>query len=74
VVIVATYFANQQRWLASTDWRYPLFNLVGALLILASLTRTWNLPSALMESFWVLISVWGLFKCWRAGAGRAARG
>jgi hypothetical protein len=60
VVIVLAYFANQRRWLASTDWRFPFANLVGAALILASLARTWNLPSAVMESFWVLISLYGI--------------
>ena len=36
-VLIGAYFANQQRWLASDDWRYPAANLVGALLILISL-------------------------------------
>ena len=60
--IVAAYFANQQRWLASDDWRFPFLNLVGALLILVSLYFEWNLPSVVIELFWVAISTWGLFK------------
>ena len=35
--IVAAYFANQQAWLGSDDWRFPTTNLVGSLLILVSL-------------------------------------
>jgi hypothetical protein len=35
--IVFAYFANQQGWLNSDDWRFPTANLVGALLILSSL-------------------------------------
>jgi hypothetical protein len=30
--IVFAYFANQQGWLNSDDWRFPTANLVGALL------------------------------------------
>jgi hypothetical protein len=61
-VMVAAYFANQQRWLSSEDWRYPAANLVGAMLILVSLLFTWNFPSVVIEVFWALISVWGLLK------------
>jgi hypothetical protein len=70
-IIVLVYFANQRRWLASTDWRFPLANLVGASLILASLARTWNLPSAVMESFWVLISLYGIVQNLRTRGPRA---
>ena len=45
-LIVAAYFANQQGWLGSDDWRFPLANLVGSLLILVSLYTAWNFPSA----------------------------
>lgn len=61
-VLVAAYFANQQRWLPSEDWRYPAANLAGAVLILFSLLFTWNFPSVVIEVFWALISVWGLIK------------
>jgi hypothetical protein len=59
-VMVAAYFANQQRWLASEDWRYPAANLVGAVLILTSLLFAWNFPSVVIALFWAVISVWGL--------------
>jgi hypothetical protein len=60
--IVAAYFANQQRWLRSEDWRYPFANLVGAALILVSLFFEWNFPSVVIEIFWVAISLYGLAK------------
>jgi hypothetical protein len=59
-VIVAAYFANQQRWLSSEDWRYPAANLGGSLLILASLFAEWNTPSVVIELFWIAISLYGL--------------
>jgi hypothetical protein len=61
-VMIAAYFANQQRWLSSEDWRYPTANLIGAVLILVSLLFTWNFPSVVIEVFWALISLWGLMK------------
>ena len=69
-VMVVAYFANQQRWLSSEDWRYPAANLAGAVLILISLLFAWNFPSVVIEVFWALISLWGLV---RAIADRRAR-
>ena len=66
--VIAAYFSNQQGWLASDDWRFPALNLAGAALILLSLYEAWNLPSAVMEGFWVLISVYGLLRARRPGA------
>jgi hypothetical protein len=60
--IVAAYFANQQRWLRSEDWRYPFANLVGAALILVSLFFEWNFPSVVIEIFWIAISLYGIAK------------
>jgi hypothetical protein len=61
-LMIGAYFANQQRWLASDDWRYPAANLIGAVLILVSLQFSWNFPSVVIEVFWALISVWGLVR------------
>lgn len=65
-VIIAAYFANQQRWLRSEDWRYPLANLVGSVLILVSLYFEWNFPSVVIELFWIAISLYGLVKSARS--------
>lgn len=62
LIVVAAYFASQQEWLSSSDWRFPVSNLVGAGLILLSLTTAWNLPSAVIEGFWAAISVYGLVR------------
>ena len=61
-LIIFAYFANQQGWLHAENWRYSLANLLGAVLILFSLITAWNLPAAIMEGFWALISVYGLLK------------
>jgi hypothetical protein len=61
-LIVAAYFANQQRWLRSDDWRFPGLNCAGSALILISLYFEWNFPSVVIELFWIAISLWGLIK------------
>jgi hypothetical protein len=66
-IIVVAYFANQQRWLSSEDWRYPVANLAGSLLILVSLFVEWNTPSVVIEFFWIAISLYRLVNRPRPG-------
>ncbi|MGQ0741275.1 MAG: CBU_0592 family membrane protein [Alphaproteobacteria bacterium] len=60
ILVVFAYFANQNKWLASDDWRFPVANLAGAALILVSLYDAWNLAAVLIEVFWAGISIYGL--------------
>lgn len=62
-VIALTYFANQRGQLASDDWRFPALNLAGSIGVLVSLVAEPNLPSVVIELFWMGISLYGL---WRA--------
>jgi hypothetical protein len=59
---VAAYFANIRGWLVSTGRAFPAANLLGALLILISLFDAWNLPSVVVETFWAMISIYGLIR------------
>lgn len=68
-VVIIAYFANQQGWLRSEDWRFPSANLVGSCLILVSLRSGWNLPTAVIEGFWAAISLYGLARGWRRRPG-----
>jgi Na+-translocating ferredoxin:NAD+ oxidoreductase RnfD subunit len=61
-VVVTAYFATQQRWIAAEDWQFPLANLIGSIMMLISLITAWNLPAALIEVFWIAISVYGLVR------------
>ena len=61
-LIIVAYFGNQQGWLKSDDWPFPLANLIGSLMIMLSLVTAWNLSLAVVESFWAAISVYGLIK------------
>ena len=64
-IVVTAYLLNQTGRLASSDWRFPAANLVGAAAILLSLTDAWNLPAAVIEFFWAAISLYGLVRAWR---------
>jgi hypothetical protein len=68
-LIILAYFLNQVGRLTVSDVRYPVVNLAGAVLILLSLIAEWNLPTLVIESFWVVISLYGL---WSYARRRAA--
>jgi hypothetical protein len=60
--IALTYFANLQGVVKTERWPYSFLNFAGAALILVSLYRAWNLPAAVMEGFWALISAYALIR------------
>jgi hypothetical protein len=66
-VVVTAYFATQQRWIAAEDWQFPLANLIGSIMMLISLITAWNLPAALIDCFWIAISLYGLVRNANAG-------
>ena len=59
-ILIVAYFTNQIGRLPSDDWRFPFANLVGSSLIMASLLVQWNLPSVVIEAFWIAISLYGV--------------
>jgi hypothetical protein len=60
VIVIVAYFATQAGWVGAHDPRFAWANLVGAVLIIFSLTMDWNLAAFIVEIFWFLISVFGL--------------
>ena len=60
LIVVAAYFATQMRYLNSDELLFPIANLGGSLLISFSLIFNFNLASALMEVFWIVISLIGI--------------
>jgi len=44
---------------------YSMVNLIGSLCILFSLFFAWNLPAALMEISWGVVSLYGLVKAYQ---------
>ena len=61
-LIIITYFLLQAGKMKGDDLLYPLINLVGAIMVLISLYRFYNLASVIIEVFWIIISIYGIFK------------
>ena len=64
-IIVVTYLFLQLGKLKSEALAYSLMNAIGASLIVASLLVNFNLSALLMEVFWVLISLLGVYRYFR---------
>ncbi|QUD86816.1 CBU_0592 family membrane protein [Phenylobacterium montanum] len=61
-LILAAYVGTQFRGLDPTRAPSLVMNLMGALLILGSLAKAFNLSAALMEGAWALVAAFGLVK------------
>jgi len=59
---LVAYFLLQKGRLAHDSMPYLLMNLVGALLVIASLLVSWNLPSFMLEAAWAMISIYGIYR------------
>ena len=66
LLILAAYLGLQLEKLDSKSALYSALNAIGAALILLSLYFDFNLSAALIESAWLLISIFGLFKAARS--------
>ena len=62
LLIVVAYLLLQLDKLPSSSPRYSLMNAAGALLIIVSLIFAFNLSAFVMEVFWLLISLLGLWR------------
>ena len=61
-IIIITYVLLQIERLRSDQLGYSLLNAIGASLILVSLYFDFNLPSVVVEFFWLVISLFGIGK------------
>ena len=62
-LILGTYVLLQTGRISSKTVAYSALNALGAGLILISLAFDFNLSAALVEAFWLAISIYGI---WRA--------
>lgn len=60
--IILTYVLLQAERLKSESLAYSVLNGLGALLILFSLLYSFNFSAFVVESLWVLISIYGIIK------------
>jgi hypothetical protein len=59
--IIVMYFLLQVGKVSATSLSYSLVNALGALFILYSLSVKFNLWAAIIEIFWLMISVLGIY-------------
>ncbi|MGS4944013.1 cyclic nucleotide-binding domain-containing protein [Meridianimarinicoccus sp. RP-17] len=59
-IYILAYGLLQAGLLRGTGYLYPALNLAAALLLLVSLSQTFNLAAALVQGCWVAISLFGL--------------
>lgn len=60
VVVLLTYLLLQMDRMVATSLTYSISNAIGAVLILISLAQDFNLSAVIIESVWLIISVFGL--------------
>lgn len=69
-LILLAYLLLQLRRIDPQSAAFSGLNAVGAALVLLSLYYDFNLPAAVIEGAWLLISLYGLALAWR-GSPRA---
>jgi hypothetical protein len=69
ILLILAYFLLQAGKLKGDDWVYMIMNLVAAALLLYSLYFNFNLPSFIIELFWVGISGYGIWRKLQAKKG-----
>jgi len=72
-VILFTYLLLQIEKMASTSLSYSLLNILGSALIMVSLSVNWNLASAVIELFWTVISLIGVYKYFKKRKAESGR-
>jgi hypothetical protein len=62
LIIITAYFLLQIGKLYTENILFSILNIIGSTLILYSLYFNWNLASVVIECFWILISLIGVYK------------
>ena len=65
LIILVTYLLLQMERIDPKGVGYSIWNGLGSTLVLVSLSFKFNLSSFIIEFFWLLISIFGLYQCWR---------
>lgn len=60
--IIWAYFLLQIEKYTITSFSYQILNLIGAILLLISLFVHFNLGSFIIEVFWIMITLYGIYK------------
>jgi len=68
VIMIVAYLLLQLNRLDSNSLAYSLLNAFGAGLVILSLSVNFNLSAFIMEAFWILISLIGIYQYLRTRA------
>lgn len=66
LLIIVSYFLLQMGRLSSQHLAYSLANALGSVFIMISLSHQFNFSAFLIELFWLLISLFGIYKSLKA--------
>ncbi len=61
-IIISVYFLLQLDRIDHKGFWYSFLNAFGSLMIIYSVFYNWNLASFIIEFFWIVISLYGLWK------------
>jgi hypothetical protein len=70
LLMVIAYLLLQLEKVAGSAVSYLLLNALGAVLVIISLLFRFNFSAFLMETFWLLISLYGLIRAYVSRPGR----
>lgn len=65
ILILGSYYWLQTGKTTADDLSYSVVNGLGALLILVSLYRDFNLSAVVIEFAWLAISIFGVWRVWQ---------
>ena len=68
IVIIVAYILLQLEKIDARGLLFSLLNTVGAFFIIVSLVYDWNLASFIMESTWMMVSLYGIWKYYKYAA------
>lgn len=65
LITILAYMLLQLEKIEAKDLIFSVLNTLGALLIIVSLLYDWNLASFIMESTWMMLSLYGILKYYK---------
>lgn len=69
MIVVGAYFMLQVEKIDPKGLSFSLLNALGSIMIFYSLMYNWNLASVLIEFFWIMISLYGVYKYYATRSG-----
>lgn len=64
-LFLLTYALLQAGKMKADSISYSFINLLAALMILISLMYSWNFPAFFIETSWIMVSGYGIYRCLR---------